>query len=102
MNKSSVLNDNLGVSSMIAFSKKGKSIIDKLSIQTENIDYNRLVQYNSCLISSVLEPNNREAFWADFNKNGFRGVKKYYKRADTIKSIVIKRLLRIKHYLERL
>ncbi len=102
VNKSSVLNDNLGVSSMIAFSKKGKSIIDKLSIQTENIDYNRLVQYNSCLISSVPEPNNREAFWADFNKNGFRGVKKYYKRADTIKSIVIKRLLRIKHYLERL
>lgn len=97
VDSSSILNDDGGVSSIIVYTKKGESIINNLSIIMEEIDYDRIVVYNPCLISSVSEPNNRKAFWSDFIANGFRGVKKYYKSTDTVKNRIIKRLLKIKN-----
>jgi len=99
LSNNSSLDDDLGVSSIVAYSEKAVRVIKELSIKFEGIEYERLVRYNPSLVSSVVEPNNREQFWNDFYVKGFGGIIKYYKRMDSLKNLAIKRIIKIKKYL---
>ena len=86
------MDDNKGTSFICVNTLRGVDIINQLDMMFMNADYQKSIPYNSCIVKSASEPEERQKFWTDYKVRGIKALPKV-KSENLIKRIV-KRLLR--------
>lgn len=74
-------NDDKGASLIAVNTEKGERIIRELELPNLVYQKTELVhKYNTAFYKSCLAPNDREEFWNDYSRMGFKAVLKFDKR----------------------
>lgn len=94
------LYDNAGTSVILAYSEKGRRVIDEIKSETELCEttYEDAVMHNSAYTRSVAMPEKRDAFFEDFCDMDFASLERKYVPISTKEQI--KMLLEKMHLLE--
>ena len=99
----SKIDDNKGTGLILVNSTKGKDLYNTINKNIEYIEseYDKAVLYNSCIVRSVDEPNNRIILFEQYKENGISAIEYICNKMKTkfvvrcvnkIKRIIIKRL----------
>lgn len=88
------MDDNKGTSFICGNTQKGKIYIKELNIQLKQVDYQKTIQYNSCILKSTIEPTDRLRFWGEYKKRGIKVLLLLKKQKPNIIKRIIKRLLK--------
>lgn len=83
------MDDNKGVSFICCNTHKAKTLFNQLNIQMEQVDYQRSIQYNSCIFKNTFEPTERQIFWNKYREQGINVLLSL----KSVKQNIIKRII---------
>lgn len=89
----SQLDDDLGTSLVLSFSRKGENLLRKTDLKIIDVDYKMVCSNNSALVYSAVKPKEYDIFWHDFSKSGIKAINKWGKRNGPSKLIMIKKFI---------
>lgn len=69
--------DDKGTSVILAYSEKGRKLLEGLDVTLHESRYEDALQDNPAIVSPPPEPADRARFWKDYQKHGVRTLKKY-------------------------
>lgn len=78
------LDDDKGVSLVLANSINAKLLLEHLNVSTFLVDYSEVLPYNTALISSVTKNKYYNMFWQKHSELGFLAVQKVFNRKPSI------------------
>lgn len=86
-----------GTSLVVVHSKKGQELFNSIKneVKFKQVDLNETVKYNSSMIKSSEYNKNRNAFLEEIKKNNFEKTVKKYIPKTSIKSRIMKKIIRI-------
>lgn len=73
--------DNKGTSLVLTYTDKGEQAVSTLGC-TQKVDLQFAKKYNTAINYSVLENQNVDLFWEEFNNNGFKTIHKITSKFD--------------------
>ena len=85
------MDDNKGTSLICINTQKGKELINQLGIILSKVDYNKSIQYNSCLVKSTNLPVTRRQFWENYCEYGIEALP--IKRKENIFIMLMKKII---------
>lgn len=72
------LDDDKGISLIMAYSNKGQSVIDSCGMKLRRFEYSQVVKANPSIDHSEAKPKDYDAFWSMFcEENPCKAIKKY-------------------------
>lgn len=90
------IDDNKGVSFVVINTQKGEQAFRSLGCQVQEVNFQEVVKYNSCIVSSTHRPKERERFWALYREDGISAIAQMNtKMTPTMTRRVINKIKRI-------
>lgn len=75
------LDDDKGISLVIAYTKKGQDVIDSCGMKLRDFEYSQVAKANPSINHCAQKPNDYDAFWNMFcGKKPYQAIKKYGRR----------------------
>lgn len=68
------MDDDKGVSFICVNTPKGETLIRKLRLQMQQVDYQESIQYNSCIFKSTGKPREYQRFWRNYKRQGIQAI----------------------------
>ena len=85
------IHDNKGISFVCINTPKGEKLFNQLNVELIQADYYKSIPFNSCIIKSTTEPNDRQEFWMNYNEKGIKSLLLFQRQNKIIR--ILKRLI---------